>query len=85
MKVVACAADLEGWRVLIIEDSGQIGMHVVPHRRQQQGLAMLGAEYEMNIELGEGLRHDETPISPLQGLGLETVMPLDPGRGPGLS
>jgi hypothetical protein len=67
MNVVACATNLEGRRVLILEDGGQIGMQVFSHRQRQQGLAMLGAEYEMNIELGKGLRHGETPILPFQG------------------
>jgi hypothetical protein len=78
MNVVACAPNLEGWRALILEDGGQIGVQVFSHRRQQQRLSMLGAEYEVNIELGKGLRHGETPISPFEGYELETLIPSSP-------
>ena len=52
----------------ILEDRGQISGHRRSARCQQQGSAMLRAERQMNVPLGERLRHTDSPISPLQGL-----------------
>jgi hypothetical protein len=43
---------------------------------------MFRAECEMNVQLGERLRHIDSPISPLQGLR-ERVWRFVPGRCPG--
>jgi len=82
MNVIARASDLDGRLVLILEDCGQISVHLRPQRGQKQGFAMLRAERKMNVQLGERLRHTDSPISPLQGLR-EWFWPLHPGRWPG--
>ncbi len=90
MNVVAHAADFDGWRILILEHSRQICVHLFSQGSQKEWFAMFRAEDEMNIKFGEGLAHVGNRVSPFQGftsrrvpltqaVGLGCVMP--PLRG----
>ena len=58
---------------LILEDRRQIGVHPVPHGREEQGFAMFGAEHEMDIKFGQRLTHNESLGRPFRAFGRKLV------------
>ena len=61
--LMAAMVLLVGTVVLIAQNAGQRRMEVRPDRVAQEGFAVLGREDQMDINLGERLRHDR-PVSP---------------------
>jgi len=57
MNVISNAADALCFALGIPAHGGQIGMHARANFRVEQWLTVFGAEYNVNENLAEGLRH----------------------------
>ena len=82
MDVIRDAAHTVTFAARIARDRGEIGVETRAHQCTEGRGTVLGAEYDVDEEIGERLRHGERinrAFSPLSSVGQP-----DPGRCPGL-
>src|SRR5579863_3332437 len=82
MNVIAPRVDCNYMRIEIPQDCRSVRAKWIANGLGQNGLAVLGAEDEMNQIFGQRLRHRKIP-APLQGAN--GSYHRNPGRCPGLS
>jgi hypothetical protein len=49
--------DEQGWTTKVLEDLRHVGVEGIPDGIRQYALAMLRAEYQMDVQTGKGLGH----------------------------
>jgi hypothetical protein len=81
VDVIFDRIDEDGVAIEVLEDGGHVGMQRAADGIRDEGFAVFGAENQMHVEAGEGLRHGLG--RPFRAWGF--VGPLFPGRCPGLS
>lgn len=58
VDVIADGIDFDQGRIVIFENAGDVGVELAAFFIAKKLATALGAEYEMNNDVGEGLRHD---------------------------
>jgi hypothetical protein len=66
VDVIGDGIDFDEGRIVIFQDSGDVGVELAAFVVPQELTAALGTEHEMNDDVGEGLRHEGGALT---GLG----------------
>src|SRR6185437_204358 len=84
VDVVADGIDFDEWRIVILQNAGNIGVELAAFLIPQKLSAALRAEDEMNDDVGEGLGHADVALTGLGSvvgvvdLGLRSSNSLQP-------
>src|SRR6266705_1568951 len=66
VNMIANGIDFNEWRVVVLENTGDVGMKLAAFLVTEELAPALRAEHEMNDDVGEGLRHTGNALT---GLG----------------
>ncbi len=84
VDVVADGIDFDEWRIMVPEDARDVGVELAAFLVAEELAAALRAEYEVNDDVGQGLRHADVALTGLErfvatvDLGLRSRCSLQP-------